>query len=413
MAWFSREWGNRESGQASMVTVTMFMMLFAIVSVSFTYIVVSTTRQATNDSLQSTAKAAAESGVEDAKRLLMYCLNNQNGDGSFNLSGDKLAMCQNVVGRTIDETGCQDVLKYAGSVGFSVESDNGNYSVPVGGTDSDSNPEYYQCLKIATMTPTYQGIANTDGESVVVPMKLVDRNGNPADAAQVEINWHRNIVGEYGDQLARGISSGSSIPRQSVWNSSSTNQPAILRVEQVFAPKTGNITLGTLIANDSAITLRPSTGGSTSGNITAYHPKYNNTDGNDDQPNDTTTPIVEVRCYNYADNHADYACKYTLTGGMATASNDYFLRINTIYKGTHFLIAAKDASGNPLYFDGVQPIVDVTGRSADSFARIQAQLQSSVEDDAAKWWPEYAIETEGRVCKDISVYYDSGSDGCN
>ena len=62
---------NRESGQASMVTVAMFMMLFAVVAVSFTYIVVTATRQATNETLQSTARAAAESGVEDAKRLLV------------------------------------------------------------------------------------------------------------------------------------------------------------------------------------------------------------------------------------------------------------------------------------------------------------------------------------------------------
>ena len=60
---------NTESGQASMVTVAMFMMLFAVVAVSFTYIVVSITRQTTNDTLQSVARSAAESGVEDAKRL--------------------------------------------------------------------------------------------------------------------------------------------------------------------------------------------------------------------------------------------------------------------------------------------------------------------------------------------------------
>ncbi|TWP20718.1 hypothetical protein EUA61_03620, partial [TM7 phylum sp. oral taxon 346] len=53
--------GDRESGQASMVTVAMFMMLFSVITVGFTYVMISASRQAVNDSLQSSAKAAAES----------------------------------------------------------------------------------------------------------------------------------------------------------------------------------------------------------------------------------------------------------------------------------------------------------------------------------------------------------------
>ena len=74
---------DRESGQASMVTVAMFMMLFAAIAVSFTFVVISASRQALNDSLQSSAKIAAESGVEDAKRLIVYCYNNRQPGGSY------------------------------------------------------------------------------------------------------------------------------------------------------------------------------------------------------------------------------------------------------------------------------------------------------------------------------------------
>ena len=148
-----------ESGQASMVTVAMFMMLFAVVAVSFTYIVVTTTRQATNETLQSTAKSAAESGVEDAKRLLVYCYGQSRDASGDYVNATARAVCPQVIGHKLDDSGydCQDVLGAVASVdlsGFVVEEDGeGGYRAKIGGDNSDaqgSNVEYYQCLKIAT-----------------------------------------------------------------------------------------------------------------------------------------------------------------------------------------------------------------------------------------------------------------------
>ena len=93
--------------------------------------------------------------------------------------------------------------------------------------------------------------------------------------------------------------------------------------------------------------------------------------------------------------------------------NDAQLRLNAIYKNTHFAVRAYDSSGNVLYFDGVQPVIDVTGRSSDSFTRIQANLEPTYSDSDITWWPEYAIETAGKVCKDIDVFYDDGNDKCS
>ena len=30
--------------------------------------------------------------------------------------------------------------------------------------------------------------------------------------------------------------------------------------------------------------------------------------------------------------------------------------------------------------------------------------------DSTNWWPEYVIDTNGKVCKDIEVQYDKGED---
>lgn len=94
------------------------------------------------------------------------------------------------------------------------------------------------------------------------------------------------------------------------------------------------------------------------------------------------------------------------------SNTDYYMRINAIYKSAHFQISAVDNLGNPLYFDGVQPTVDVTGVSGDALSRIQAKLEPIYNTDSMQWWPEYAIETQGRVCKDINAYYENGEDNC-
>lgn len=428
MGKWSRRIANSERGQASMVTVAMFMMLFAVVAVSFTYIVVSTTRQSTNETLQSSAKAAAESGVEDAKRLLIYCYSQRQADGSYT-SPETTAVCSKVIGHKLDDLGCQDILGAvdSSSIGdnFAIETDdNGDYQARIGG--EEANDEYYQCLKIATMTTAYQGVVNADGNSVVVPLKLVDAGGNVANPTRIEISWHRNIAGESGDRIASGVPDGSAtgLVSQSAWNNG-VNRPAIVRAEIVGASKNGGVSVNDLIANDSAITLRPSSdgsGGALGANpvpIMDYHPQHNNYDGNDDAPNDqyggSGAPIIAAKCANGASQN--YACIVSITpgGGQSqfnVTDNDYYMRLNAIYKNTHFSIAAYRGD-ELLYFDGVQPVVDVTGNSADAFARIQANLEPTYSDEDASWWPDYAIETEGKVCKDINVFYDNGVDNCD
>lgn len=409
-----------ESGQASMVTVAMFMMLFAAIAVSFTFVVISASRQALNDSLQSSAKIAAESGVEDAKRLIVYCYNKRQPGGGY-LPADQ-QLCSQVIGKLstqLEGMGCDDILEPMKGKGISdvEEEDNGRgYRVKVGNNSSNKNEnnEYYQCLKIATKTDNYQGIVNNLGKSVIVPLRVVTENNQVVDIAKLEIEWHRNVTGNDGDDPAvMNGAQGTGLPKATTWNSS--NRPAVLRVERVGVPK-NNFTLDSLAESDTALTLRPSVNGNGGGkdknryHLGDYKPYYQS--GRDSiAPNNQyggKAPIVEVKC-----DGADYACKTIFEDSLDTTKT-YYLRINAIYRSTHFKITAYDQGGNKLYFDGVQPLVDVTGRSSDSFSRIQARLKPSFDKnaDSTNWWPEYVIDTNGKVCKDIEVQYDTGEDRC-
>lgn len=414
---------DRESGQASMVTVAMFMMLFAAIAVSFTFVVISASRQALNDSLQSSAKIAAESGVEDAKRLIVYCYNKRSG-GSYT-TPDAQQLCPQVIGKLSTELegmGCDEILGLMKGKGISdvEEEDNGRgYRVKVGNNSSgkNENNEYYQCLKIATKTDNYQGVVNNLGKSIIVPLRVVNTQNQAAVIASLEIEWHRNVTGNDGDDPAEmNGATGTGLPPANIWTKS--NRPAVLRVERVGVPK-GNFTLDQLADSDTALTLRPSVNGNGGGkdknryHLGDYKPYYQS--GRDSiAPNNQyggKAPIVEAKC-----DGADYACKTTFDGESLDTDKtaDYYLRINAIYRSTHFKITAYDKNGSKLYFDGVQPLVDVTGRSSDSFSRIQARLKPSFDKnaDSTNWWPEYVIDTNGKVCKDIEVQYDKGEDRC-
>ncbi|MFC2333693.1 MAG: hypothetical protein ACFNL6_02490 [Candidatus Nanoperiomorbus sp.] len=411
-----------ESGQASMVTVAMFMMLFAAIAVSFTFVVISASRQALNDSLQSSAKIAAESGVEDAKRLIVYCYNKRSGDSYT--TPDAQQLCPQVIGKLsteLETMGCDKILEQVAitqSSNFKVEKEGGRgYRVKVGnnGGGDNENNEYYQCLKIATKTDNYQGTVNNLGKSVIVPLRVVDINNQAAVIDRLEIEWHRNVTGNDGDNPAEmNGANGTGLPPAGTWNNS--NRPAVLRVERVGVPK-GSFNLNDLAGSDTALTLRPSESGNGKGGyrLGNYEPQYPS--GNKDKiaPNSQYhkgVPIVEAYCQNGGNNN-DYACKTIFNKESLYTDKTYYLRINAIYRSTHFKITAYQGK-NKLYFDGVQPLVDVTGRSSDSFSRIQARLKPSFDKnaDSTNWWPEYAIDTNGKVCKDIEVQYDTGEDRC-
>ncbi len=409
-----------ESGQASMVTVAMFMMLFAAIAVSFTFVVISASRQALNDSLQSSAKIAAESGVEDAKRLIVYCYNKRQLGGGYS-SADDQKLCSQVIGKLSDDletTGCDEILgkldnpNYSNS--FAVEKEGGRgHRVKVGnnGGGSNENNEYYQCLKIATRTENYEGIVNNLGKSTVIPLRLVDGKGNPAtQITEIVIQWHRNVDGVEGDGVANlAGTSGTGLPPADKWKSNSHNRPAVLRVERVGVKK-GSFSLNDLVASDTAVTFRPSSGGGNIVPMNNYHPLYN------DRPNyqyPNGVPIIETQCNSGGGTGNNYACTMSATDTLDAKNNDYYLRLSAIYKDAHFSIRAHNGS-KILYFDGVQPLVDVTGSSSDSFSRIQARLKPSFDKnaDSTNWWPEYVIDTNGKVCKDIEVQYDTGEDRC-
>ncbi|MCL2038070.1 hypothetical protein FWG95_03665 [Candidatus Saccharibacteria bacterium] len=422
---------QNESGQIAIITVVIFMLLFSIVVVSFTRIMVAASHEAVSDELRARALAAAESGVEDAKRILTYCLG----------SGSSDSRCAPIINKSIDDQGCDtilstnSILKDMGLTG-DIESINGTNQVKVG-----NGGQYYMCLRASAISKDYTGEALVDSKSTLILLntfcKITGHTCEPTPVSAIMIEWSSNSDPPTGDGQ-RTPKGGTDFPSMQAWNNPSTGNgaPATLRVEYVRVPQ-GNgsgFTVQDLTNNARAVTLRPSsntgvvrntnpTNPANNGcNMTETSPGYNCL--NIDKfipsiyPNDiASVPLQAVNC---SGSGYPYRCSVMInrgTGGANFVTNNgetFYLRLQAIYWNTNLRITAYDTSGNKLLYKGGQPTIDVTGRAQDSFQRIEARVaprDGSGDDDI--WWPEYAIDSGGKVCKDISVVRDSGSDNCS
>lgn len=450
-----RKLDKRESGQVSMITVAVFMMIFTILIVGFTYLSMNSMRQSVNDSISASAANAAESGIEDAKRMLRFCYTHYLGNGMYDNGSStdpfrtqEKTFCQNIIGKregATTDVSCTDVL--ASLVGTNREGNfhptsdgKGGYYVPVGSTGNASagtNEQYYQCLKIYTLSKTYVGKLTGDGKSVIVPLRLVQADGTtPGVADKIIIKWHKTVAASAnGDGIINGLdklggANDDALPTKNQWLAAG-NVPALLRVQSARVTRNGAADIAT-INNDSATAYyRPIKGVTAESDLAAFRSvaelsgdgssRYtygNNLSVNQKTKGGKDSPIVVSGCTDSVTGSTiDYACTVNLKfsdGQFDAGQYEWYLRLSAIYKDTHFQISAKDASDNDLYFDGVQPVVDVTGKSSDSYSRVKAHIEPANDDygDKTSWWPEYTVDTGGSVCKQIDVKYDKGTPHC-
>ncbi len=413
-----------ERGQTAILSVIFFTILMMILTVSFMHVVTAEQSQTTNNELEASALAAAESGIEDAKRVVSYCMTNPNDSA-----------CINAGLYSIKATpGCSDlinsgVIAKSTKVSAPIETVDGTQQVKVGANGSYN--QYYSCLIINMVTKDYIGtrLDASTGQSEVVPLtNIVNTNGQPVKPAYIAVQWHSTQAsgdGSDGDGVinASDLLAGSDLPSLNTYNSKA--RPAVLRAELAKVPH-GNISL-TQLANDArAVTIRPSQSDSAGSMALTGELAINFPGGKayvletwkpSTSPNTMTPPLLLRNCQTPV---GGYQCNVVLTNSATSAefdtiNNDYYLRLQAIYRNAQFRVTVYDKSGKQLYFDSSNPSVDVTGRAGDSFKRLNARLEPANGSDggAGSWFPEYAIDSGGKVCKQLSVVDNSGTDNCS
>lgn len=368
---------NKESGLVSILTVIMFMIFISILVVGFIKIMTDEQRQATDNDLSASALAAAQSGVEDGKRVILYCLGN-------GLTGSEPAQCNNLFSSGNSANPCDSFKNGAKGLFQSM-----NIPYDVTGKEAQvgepSFNQYYTCLSVDP-TPNDLVKTITSQRSEIIPLTTT------GTFDRLDISW-TSTQSSYGSKTP---SPGSDFPALGAWNDGSGKPlPPVLRVQLIpYTP--GTINLSVTQQRSDTFFLVPASGGATTNTVNRLTIDDRTVSG---FYRNAPLPIVYTDCTLNAGT-GGYYCPMQISG-LNSSAEQYYLRLSLFYAAsTEVTIKAFDTASNTARdFDKVQYVIDVTGRTNDVYRRIQAR----VSPQSSTLYPEYAIDSAGSICKDITV----------
>lgn len=349
-----------QDGFVSIVVTLIITVILALITIGFSRLMSREYNQATKNQFSSQAFYAAESGVNDTAYSLA-------ARRDVNL-----------------EQNCGEVQNIIGDS----EQESINVSIP--------------CLNTSIITPDlrYDEIGTNQTNAQVFPLRGVgDRN-----PARVKISWKPfNDVSSISNYTLpmNGI-----FPSQSNW----TAETGVLKV--YILPYLNGMSREE-ISNAAAY---------------AYLMPVNNNAGGVPQVKyaDISGPsgfgsVIDASCND--SNAADPGCKveFVLRGpaigeGIPNSDTRIFMVITSLYRSNSVTINMSDFDGNAMQFEGVQAIVDSTGKTSESVRRIQVRLpltpRSTYSASGILAMPDANTGQQGYgVCKDILARPGSVS-GC-
>lgn len=366
-----------EKGAVSIFLVIFFALLIGVITMSFVGVVIRDANQSTNNDLSRSAYDSAEAGVEDAKRAIAEYAGAKNGVNAGSLTRIASYFANN----------CTAFTNFAKDHGVTPA---GN-DVPVQESGTNGFDQFYTCVQVSLDTPDY---VNTESpyQSDVIPIDTVNKGGAQQTPTTIELDWFNHTDAATADGTAFSTrptcsvnaASGSScdLPQEKSWDPKGvTTTPSLMRVE-LISYGSGPITDTALQNNTKTLFLYPTATGA---------PIVNFNQDVTPAKSNSGAPLIPVKC----GGTAEYACSIQLDLG-SSASPNMFLRVTPVYKKSTFRLSFTDPN---LLFNGVQPLVDSTGRANDLFRRVQARVR--MENQIA--YPEYAIDSDNSFCKDFSV----------
>ena len=362
----------RQSGAVSLFAVIFGAMLLTIVTIGFMRLMIMDQRQSSNNDLSQSAYDAALAGVEDAKRVV------------------RAAQTGNIqaVGVLNGPINC-NMVAASGVVGGSIS---GDTIIQTGTGAGKRFDQAYTCVKITMKSQDFI-YKSIEDKSQLIPLRAT------SSFNKISIEWYRrddeSNLGS-ANAVNTEISTTGELPARNSWHS---NTPQLMRVQLINPGPTFN--LSTLDTTGVTSFFRPNVlrsdvagqDGTAVSSKTSDRPRA--TDGN--EHNNGTNIVSCSKTFKFS---GEYSCKAVIdVDEIAAGSETAFLRLTSIYKGGSVKVSLQKTDGTIVNFDGVQPIVDSTGRASNLFRRVEARLQ--IGDDFA--YPENAIELKNSLCKDFSV----------
>lgn len=352
-----------ESGVVSLLTVIFFMIFVSLITMGFITIVTADQRQTTDNDLSASALTAARSGVEDGKRLLLYCWAHPGTDGcnkALNSQGD----CDAVSSKPTSET--HQLVS-----NLSIPIDENGEGATGGATAYE---QYFTCLTIQTRTPSLKAPLTNDSD-------FIRRLQTVSPFTKLQLTW--SVEGSYA--LRSNMLSGWPTLRQ--WNID--RHLPVIQFQTIPYPYGALSDIDALEARTTTLYIVPCGTTCTAASVEDIRASVAG------ELRVTNAPIMYAPCTAIGGH---YSCSITLNGYDSTAWQ-YYIRASVLYADSATLQVSAVNDTDPVLFDNVQPWIDVTGRASDVFKRVRTEVgyQSSIA------LPKNALDSAAPICKDMTI----------
>lgn len=359
-----------EQGATAIIIVVFTVLLLVTMSVGFIRLVVQDQVRTSDNEMARGAYDSAMAGVEDGKRVLEACRQDQTSSACAAITDQKCTT-------TVD----------AGFVGL----ESGEVRLKSqSGSAGDSFNQAYTCVKVFPDTEDFLGRISNDS-SKVIPLVTT------SNLSSIEVSWYQNeAVHSTGEMGLSGGSTDFALPTLGGWG---VKKPPILRLQFISYNKDSYDPANMDTANGmNTIMLYPKSGVGGSAMLSG------------DSRLNGSNVLQNGRCQQ--DGTSSYLCKATVSlprviAAYADPGYAGYLRVSAYYvQGAGTVDFSVRLLGGAKFF-AVQPIVDSTGRAGDIFRRVQARVER-IDLDEQNIYPRAAVDLSGDFCK---KFYVIGSPG--
>lgn len=330
-----------ERGLVSFMITIVMMVVISLIVVGFTQVANRNRRQALDRQLSTQAFYAAESGVNDAIRVIR----------AAQAAGTPVASQTNCAGAT--------------------------YST---NATLNTNPLVkYTCVLVSPTVPNIETVATTQ-TSAVVPLNLTDSGGgNLPPSASVDLTFTWQVATSADPNPALCQSSGNFVPN----NAANLCGYGLLRVDLMQMNAFNSAT--SAANNTKTFFMQPVQSGSAPTSFSSFGDPRGN--------------IVPAAC-----SAATRVCVGTLRmSGSAMTPLRYMARINTMYRDSpKVVIDGRTNTGSNAFFSDAQASIDVTGKAQDTLRRVKVRVP--LKDFTTENLPLGGIQSQSAVCKRFTAY---------
>lgn len=378
---------NNQSGMVSILTMLFFMVFVSIIVTGFLRIMNYDQVQTVDSDLSASALAAAQSGIEDGKRILLYCNTDAPSGGKGSPACQRIMNSKDSCSALSTDVGAINMTALRSALRITMS---GNQFVV--GAPASQFQQYYTCLTINSDTPQIAKRLNGERSSII-PLTTT----NPNELDKLQLNWRADT------DLYAVTNPSTQLPPRAQWMTSpTTKKPPILRVQLI--PYSFPLNLDAVESMSRTIFVVPSNISPTAVNMTSIDQR-----GATGQLRPSpSSPIAYASCT--APMGGGYSCSQSIEG-LSGIGSQYYMKVSMLYGNETMLnVTATNVANTSVLFRGVQPEIDVTGRTNDVFRRVKARVSYGMPSIT---FPEYALEANN-ICKDMIVSVSSASwDKCH